>query len=57
VFAPLSVETLLAACRRAADCYRNKRLWRQIQKNGMARDFSWGSSARKYLELYQGMVG
>jgi starch synthase len=57
VFAPLSPETLLAACRRAADFHRNKRLWRQIQKNGMARDFSWESSARQYLDLYRDMVG
>jgi starch synthase len=57
VFEPLSPETVLAACRRAADYYRNKRLWRQIQKNGMGRDFSWESSARKYLDLYRGLVG
>jgi starch synthase len=56
-FSPLTAQRLLAACRRAADFYGNKRLWRQIQKSGMARDFSWGSSAREYVELYRGMVG
>ncbi len=57
MFSPLSAAALLAACRRAADYYGNRRLWRQIQKNAMARDFSWESSARKYLELYRGVVG
>ncbi|HZP92203.1 MAG TPA: glycogen synthase GlgA [Burkholderiales bacterium] len=55
-FAPLGPETLLAACRRAAHAYRNKRLWRQIQKNGMARDFSWQASARQYLQLYHELM-
>ena len=27
--------------------------WRQIMQNGMAMDFSWKSSAREYLELYE----
>jgi starch synthase len=57
VFAPLSAETLFAACRRAAELYRNKRIWRQLQKNGMARDFSWEASARKYLALYRELTG
>jgi starch synthase len=57
VFAPLSAQTLLEACRRAADLYRNKRVWRQLQKNGMARDFSWEASARQYLALYRELTG
>ncbi|HWQ40348.1 MAG TPA: glycogen synthase GlgA [Burkholderiales bacterium] len=57
VFSPLSADTLLAACRRAAELYRNKRLWRQIQKAGMARDFSWAASAREYLALYRDLAG
>lgn len=57
VFGPLSSQTLLAASRRAADLYRNKRIWRQLQKNGMAKDFSWEASARKYLALYRELTG
>jgi starch synthase len=57
VFSPLSPETLLAACRRAAETWRNKRVWRQLQKNGMARDFTWEASASRYLELYRGLLG
>lgn len=57
VFSPLSPETLLAACRRGVETWRNKRVWRQLQKNGMARDFTWEASASRYLELYRGLLG
>ncbi len=56
-FAPLNGEALLAACRRASDLFRNKRSWRQIQKSGMASDFSWETTATRYLELYRGLLG
>jgi starch synthase len=56
-FSPLSAATLLAAARRAAEAYRNKRLWRQLQKTGMARDFSWQASAAQYLALYRQLLG
>ncbi len=56
-FAPLTARNLLEACKRAADSYRNKRVWRQIQKNGMARDFSWEASADAYRRLYQRLLG
>ncbi|MEX0960877.1 MAG: glycogen synthase GlgA [Burkholderiales bacterium] len=57
MFSPLSAQNLLAVCRRGAETFRNRRVWRQIQKNGMARDFSWEASAGKYLELYRGLLG
>jgi starch synthase len=38
---------------RALDLFTNKPLWRKIQVNGMQRDFSWKSSARKYVALYE----
>jgi len=33
--------------------YRDLRLWRAIQKNGMAKDFSWKASAGEYVKLYE----
>ncbi|SEH06547.1 glycogen synthase GlgA [Candidatus Venteria ishoeyi] len=33
--------------------YRNPDLWRQLQINGMKRDFSWHRSAQSYIELYR----
>jgi starch synthase len=44
---------LLEAIKRALQVYQNKELWTQIMKNGMQKDFSWQSSARKYENLYQ----
>jgi len=57
MFAPLTGETLLDACRRASELFRNKRGWRQLQKSGMARDFSWETTAKHYLELYRDLLG
>ncbi|NIO40561.1 MAG: glycogen synthase GlgA [Burkholderiales bacterium] len=56
-FSPLTGDNLLEACRRAADLYRNRRGWRQLQKNGMAVDFSWERTAEQYLRLYRGLLG
>lgn len=32
--------------------YADKDVWRQLMINGMSQDFSWASSARKYLDVY-----
>lgn len=37
----------------AALTYRDERLWRQLQRNGMEQDFSWSASAREYIRVYQ----
>jgi starch synthase len=47
---------LLAAVERAIERYREPKEWRQIQRAGMAKDFSWGASARRYAEVYAGLV-
>jgi len=53
VFAPLDGPNMLRNCRRAAGVYGEQRSWRQLQKNGMQRDFSWEARARQYLDLYR----
>ena len=55
VFTPLDPATLLENCRRAVVAYHDKRIWRQLQKNGMQRDFSWEARAQQYLDLYRGL--
>jgi starch synthase len=55
-FAPLNRDTLLEACQRAVAAYHDKRIWRQLQKNGMSRDFSWEARAQQYLDLYRGLL-
>lgn len=44
---------LYASVKRAVQCYKDKKVWRKIQLNAMQQDFSWKSSAEKYLELYK----
>lgn len=55
-FSPLTAHELLEACKRAAELFRSRRSWRQLQKNGMARDFSWEPTAEHYLALYRELV-
>jgi starch synthase len=56
VFEPMTRAGFLAAVHRAVAAYHDKKTWRQIQKNGMARDFSWDASAQRYIELYESLL-
>ncbi len=56
MFAPLSRDTLLKTCQRAVTAYHDKRIWRQLQKNGMSCDFSWEVRAQQYLDIYRGLL-
>ena len=43
--------------RTAAGLYRADRAaWRRMMRRGMAKDFSWASSSRRYEELFEGLV-
>jgi starch synthase len=53
----VSTEGLAAALRRSHAAFRDKRVWRSIQKNGMATDVSWRNRARNYADLYREMIG
>jgi starch synthase len=45
---------LLESIRQAISVYRNEpAVWRRIQLNGMAQDFSWQASAKEYVKLYE----
>ena len=49
--------SLLAAIHEALSVFRNEpAAWRQIQLNGMNKDFSWQVSAAEYLKLYDAAV-
>jgi starch synthase len=56
LFSPMTRAALLSGVSRAVSAYRDKKLWRQLQKNGMARDFSWEASAQRYVELYRSLL-
>ena len=44
---------LINAIQRALALYEKPQTWRQLQINGMSGDFSWQSSAKRYIALYQ----
>jgi starch synthase len=43
---------LLDVVKRALEVYQDKNAWTKLMKNGMRKDFSWETSAKKYDELY-----
>jgi starch synthase len=45
--------SLLDCIRAALTVYREPKLWRSLQANGMAKDFSWKTSAAAYVTLYE----
>jgi len=44
---------LLDAIRQALHQYTEDGVWKRIQLNGMAKDFSWNKSAAEYAKLYE----
>jgi starch synthase len=53
VFKKYNAKELLAEIKRALKVYRDKDTWNKIVKAGMKEDFSWNSSAKKYIDLYK----
>ena len=43
----------LHAVARAAAAWHDPATWTALQRNGMARDFGWGASAARYLDIYR----
>jgi starch synthase len=37
--------------------YDDRDMWARLMKRAMRTDFSWASSARKYMELYRNLLG
>jgi starch synthase len=49
-------EDFLAAIRRALTAWQDKDGWRQLMRNGMAQEYSWGRSAQEYVEEYERVI-
>jgi len=49
-------DEMVEALRRAIEAYRTPRFWEAMQRAGMVEDFSWNRSARRYVELYRGLL-
>ena len=57
VFVDTKVKSFNDTLRRALQLYPYRSRWMNLQKAGMAQDFSWPNSARKYLDLYKNLIG
>ena len=55
-FADTKLKSFNDALRRAMKLFGDRLQWEQVQKAGMALDFSWKGSAEKYLDLYKKLV-
>jgi starch synthase len=53
VFDKPSIKALTEATRNAFQLYKDKTVWKQLQKKAMQQDFSWSNSALKYFNLYR----
>jgi starch synthase len=51
-FSEYSGRALVQCVRQAIQYFADERIWKRIQLNGMARDFSWKASAAEYVKLY-----
>jgi len=52
LFGEAQSAALVAAVHRALGIYGDTRRWRELQRRGMTRDFSWSGPARQYADLY-----
>lgn len=48
--------SFLAGIQRVIDSYCNKTTWLRLQRNGMAKDFSWRPSAIAYRDIYLSLL-
>ena len=56
LFTPATPQAFAQAIKRALNVYQDREAWRELQRNGMANDYSWETSAREYLILYKKLM-
>ena len=56
-FREYNAHDMLFTIKRALDLYKDKKTWEKIQIAAMSSDYSWHSSATKYVELYNKLKG
>jgi starch synthase len=56
MFKKYNAEDMLKEIKKALKIFQDKEEWKRIMKNGMKSDFSWNSSAKKYVELYKTVI-
>jgi starch synthase len=52
-FSEYNGESLLLTVKTALHAFRDEASWQVLMRNGMARDFSWGASAKEYVKVYE----
>jgi starch synthase len=52
-FSEYNGEALLLTIKQALLAYRDPSSWQILMRNGMSRDFSWGTSAREYGKVFE----
>jgi starch synthase len=40
----------------ALDLYEDKKLWRKLRRNAMAKDFSWERQGQHYVDLFRRLI-
>lgn len=50
-------EALLETLRTALSVYGNQTVWRALMRNGMSQEYSWATSARDYVKVYERVKG
>lgn len=51
-FYPYGPTALYTAVVRAVETWKHEGMWQDLQRRGMATDFSWTRSARRYVDVY-----
>jgi starch synthase len=55
-FNDYKADELLQALRRAGAVFADKKQWQKLMRNGMARDYSWTTPAKEYVQVYEEIV-
>jgi starch synthase len=55
-FEGLNAWGLLDAIDRALVAFKDKKSWKKLMRNGMARDYGWAQPAREYAKVYEDVV-
>lgn len=56
LFSKYDAKELVKALKRALKLYTKRDEWNMLIRSAMAYDYSWGVSAKKYIELYRSLI-
>ncbi len=56
VMEKLTAGSLIDEIKKAVNLYKNPEKWQELQIRIMQEDFSWETSAKRYLEIYENMI-